>query len=204
RIPAELRDRYHVCVADGEIEVRLPDGTSIDDAARSEFGARFLGPGEESLAERVVARAVAADLRVTVAESCTGGLVAGRLVDVPGASGCFDQSWVTYSDEAKSRELGVDPAVLARYGAVDERVVIAMAEGAVRRARSDVAVAISGIAGPAGGREGKPVGTVWIGWFGPGGPGAKEHRFPGDRDRVRSLSAQHALFSLWCQLPDAL
>ena len=103
------------------------------------------------------------EFTLATAESCTGGLIANRITNVPGASGVFSHGFVTYSNEAKSSLLGVPDGTLAAHGAVSEEVVRAMAAGALRVANADIAVAVSGIAGPTGGSEAKPVGTAWIG-----------------------------------------
>jgi nicotinamide-nucleotide amidase len=97
---------------------------------------------------------------VVVAESCTGGLVAAALTEIPGSSAVLDRGFVTYSNEAKTESLGVSPDIIDAFGAVSVACVYAMAQGALERSEADVAVAISGIAGPDGGTEAKPVGTV--------------------------------------------
>jgi nicotinamide-nucleotide amidase len=112
------------------------------------------------LAAEVVAKNLEAGRRISVAESCTGGLVAAALTEVPGASTVFGRGFVTYSNEAKIEMLGVSEDILATLGAVSEATAWAMAQGALERSRADVAVAVSGIAGPDGGTEKKPVGTV--------------------------------------------
>lgn len=112
------------------------------------------------LAARVVAENRALGRKVVVAESCTGGLVAAALTEVPGSSAVLDRGYVTYSNEAKIEMLGVSPDIIDAFGAVSVACVYAMAHGALARSRADVAVAISGIAGPDGGSAEKPVGTV--------------------------------------------
>ncbi len=104
----------------------------------------------------------AAGLTVATAESCTGGLIAAALTGVPGASGVFRYGWVTYCNEAKERELGVLPALIEQHSVVSEPVVAAMAEGAMRQAGADIAVAVSGNAGPTAAVGEPPVGTVCI------------------------------------------
>jgi nicotinamide-nucleotide amidase len=120
----------------------------------------LLPPQLVALARRVIDENRAAGRRVAVAESCTGGLVSAALTEIAGSSDVFDAGFVTYSDAAKTSLLGVAEDVIATFGAVSLATAWAMAHGAVARAGSDVAVAITGIAGPAGGSEKKPVGTV--------------------------------------------
>ncbi|WAT18325.1 CinA family protein [Aurantiacibacter sp. MUD11] len=112
------------------------------------------------LARKVVEENKAAGRKIALAESCTGGLVASALTEVPGSSKVFDRSFVTYSNEAKQDMLGVESDILETFGAVSVACVYAMARGALERSDADVAVAISGIAGPGGGSDIKPVGTV--------------------------------------------
>ncbi len=113
-----------------------------------------------ALARRVVDENRAAGRRITTAESCTGGLVAAALTEIAGASDVFDRAFITYSNESKTEMLGVSDDILATLGAVSEATAWAMASGALKRSRADVAIAISGIAGPGGGTTKKPVGTV--------------------------------------------
>ena len=131
--------------------------------------------------------------RVAVAESCTGGLVAGKLTDVPGSSDYFVGGVVAYADAAKQSLLGVPEALLARHGAVSEPVARAMAEGARARFGADLAVATTGISGPGGGSEAKPVGLVHIALADAQGTHADHFVFPLDRTRHRQLTAQVAL-----------
>ena len=113
-----------------------------------------------SLAERVVAENRAEGRKVTVAESCTGGLVTAALTEVPGCSAVLDRGFVVYSNEAKLEELGVAPDIIDTFGAVSIANCWAMAQGALEHSHADVAVALTGITGPTGGTEQKPVGTV--------------------------------------------
>ena len=120
----------------------------------------LLPPEIVTLARRVVEENAAAGRKVTLAESCTGGLVAAALTEIPGSSSVLDRGFVTYSNEAKIEALGVASDLIEAFGAVSVACVYSMAQGALERSGADVAVAISGIAGPDGGTEIKPVGTV--------------------------------------------
>lgn len=120
----------------------------------------LLPPEVVALARRVVEENKAAGRTVAVAESCTGGLVAAAITEIPGSSAVLERGFVTYSNEAKHDSLGVADDILDAFGAVSVACVYAMAQGALERSKADVAVAISGIAGPDGGSPGKPVGTV--------------------------------------------
>ena len=144
--------------------------------------------------EQIARRLQARGWMLATAESCTGGWVAQELTALAGSSNWFDCGFVTYSNAAKARMLGVSPAVIESEGAVSEAVVRAMAEGAVRHSDARVAVSISGIAGPGGGSELKPVGTVWFGWACEGQPTqAQCHRLAGDREAVRRQAVEIAL-----------
>ena len=120
----------------------------------------FLPPDLLSLARRVVEENRALRRTVALAESCTGGLVAAALTEIPGSSAVLDRGFVTYSNEAKTESLGVSADLIDTFGAVSIATAWAMAQGALKRSRADVAVAVSGIAGPEGGTPMKPVGTV--------------------------------------------
>jgi competence/damage-inducible protein CinA-like protein/molybdenum cofactor synthesis domain-containing protein len=133
---------------------------------------------------------------VCTAESCTGGLLAKMLTDVPGSSAYFRQGWVTYQNEAKMNELNVAAETLERHGAVSEATVREMASGAVARSGVPFAMAISGIAGPGGGTPDKPVGTVWIALAAESNVAARHFLFPGDREMIRDRAAKTALTML--------
>jgi nicotinamide-nucleotide amidase len=127
--------------------------------------------------------------RIALAESCTGGLMAGRLTERPGSSEYVAGGVVTYADDAKARLLGVDPELIAEHGAVSPQVAEAMADGALERFGADTAIAITGVAGPGGGTEAKPVGYVcWCAKRSDGGVLARDVRLPGDRAEVRDRS----------------
>ena len=149
--------------------------------------------GIRALAARLGELALARQVMLATAESCTGGLVAGAITEIAGSSGWFERGFVTYSNRAKIEQLGVDPEVIARHGAVSEQTVKAMAQGARAASHAQWAVAVTGIAGPAGGSPDKPVGTVWFAWAGPKGVEALHRRLDGNRAAVRSASVAIAL-----------
>ncbi|MEO8487919.1 MAG: nicotinamide-nucleotide amidohydrolase family protein [Betaproteobacteria bacterium] len=135
--------------------------------------------------------------RLATAESCTGGGVAHAVTDIAGSSDVFDRGFVTYSNDAKIEMLAVDATLLARHGAVSQPVALAMADGALRASRADLAVAITGVAGPGGGTPDKPVGTVCFAWATLDGERASTtHRLDGDRASVRAQSVAIALEGL--------
>ena len=130
---------------------------------------------------------------LAVAESCTGGLLAQRLTDIPGSSKYFIEGVVTYANDAKVRALGVEPILLLEHGAVSAPVAEAMAEGIRRRAETDFGVSITGIAGPGGGTDEKPVGTVFIAIASEAGTEHRKLKLPGDRQLIRWRASQAAL-----------
>jgi nicotinamide-nucleotide amidase len=163
-------------------------------------GEHAYGRGEDDLAALVLAEARTRRLTLSVAESCTGGLLGGRLTAVPGSSSQFLGGIISYSDGAKTALLGVPQALLAAHGAVSGPVAEAMAVGAVRALGADVAVSVTGIAGPDGGSSAKPVGTVWLGFVLPGVHEAILRNTIGTREEIRGRAAQIALFELWRRL----
>jgi nicotinamide-nucleotide amidase len=148
------------------------------------------------VARNVVEANRAAGLKVAVAESCTGGLIAAACTELAGSSNWFERGFVTYSNDAKTELLGVSAATLATHGAVSEAVARDMAQGAVARSRARVGVAVTGVAGPSGGSKDKPVGTVWFGFLVDGELSSETRLFPGDRAAVRAATVQHALDGL--------
>lgn len=157
---------------------------------------------EEAPESRLVKLLLEKDLQITCAESCTGGMIASLLVNVPGVSEILMESYVTYSNEAKHRLLGVEQEALSEYGAVSPQVAFQMAEGAARTAGADAAIAVTGIAGPGGGTAQKPVGLVYIGTYLCGNIRVTENHFPGERYEIRRQAAEAALLQLTAQLTE--
>lgn len=201
----DARPRMGVCAHEGVLTVRLRAEAARPESAQAQvehraaeleerFWPHVFARGPRELSEVVVELLSHRGLSLAVAESCTGGLVLSRLVDVPGASAVLREGWVTYADEAKVARLGVPPSTLAEHGAVSAEVAGAMARGAASASGADVAVSVTGIAGPSGGTSEKPVGLVWLGLCLGGRIETLERRFPAaGRDFVRSLAANTAL-----------
>ncbi len=136
----------------------------------------------------------ARDLKITTAESCTGGGISEAITAISGSSAWFEYGFVTYANSAKQTLLGVSSKSLEAYGAVSEQVVMEMALGALERSGADIAIAVSGIAGPGGGSLEKPIGTVWLAWAKRGGGGsASMFSFTGDRLQVRSQAVAEGM-----------
>ncbi|MBA3521297.1 MAG: competence/damage-inducible protein A [Gemmatimonadales bacterium] len=163
------------------------------DLLRQRAGEHVYGEGDTDLAAVVLELARARGLSLGVAESCTGGLVGGRLTEIPGSSDVFAGGIVSYGNELKSELLGVPADLIEAHGAVSEQAACAMALGAVTALGVDVAVSVTGIAGPGGGTETKPVGTVWLGFAFRGQVEARRVNFAGTRREVRARAAQAAL-----------
>jgi nicotinamide-nucleotide amidase len=151
------------------------------------------------LAERVVLENIAAGRMVALAESCTGGLVSAAITEIPGSSAVLGSGFVTYSNDAKVKMLGVSEDILDTFGAVSVAVAWAMAQGALKKSGADIAVAISGVAGPGGGSEKKPVGTVVFAVAEKGKDPenviADQKNYGADKSRaeIRTIAALHAL-----------
>ena len=158
------------------------------------FGDNIYSTEESETLESVVVKLLKKhNLTVAAAESCTGGLFTGRLVNVPGVSGLLNEGFITYSNEAKMKYLGVKAETLRDYGAVSEQTAREMASGVATASGASTAIAITGIAGPEGGTPEKPVGLVYIGCLVNGVTTVKEYRFKGNRGKVRELSVIFAL-----------
>lgn len=186
------------CARPGEVDLRLiGDPETLAKAGRiiAEKLGDFIFTHDTRPLERVVIESLtAAGRTVAVAESCTGGFIANALTDVPGASRVFLAGYVTYANEAKASALGVDPALIAKHGAVSAPVARAMAGGAASAAGSHFALATTGIAGPDGGTPEKPVGTVFVALAESGSETlVQRHRFATDRGTFKHLVAQTAM-----------
>lgn len=195
-------------VLTGEVHIALTTEAADEESARAlwkpvmkELKKRFgdsiySTKPEETLEEAVVKLLKKRNLTVTFAESCTGGLLSGRLVNAAGASAVLKVSYVTYANRAKRHILGVKKTSLKKYTAVSEQVAREMALGAARAAKADAAVSVTGIAGPDGGTEEIPVGTVYIGTVVCGSAAVRKYHFTGSRTQVREAAAAAALTQL--------
>ena len=167
---------------------------------RSRLGELVYGSGEQTLAEVVGEKLAQQKKTVAVAESCTGGCLAKLLTDIPGASRYFTYGWITYSNDAKTSELGVPADLIEKHGAVSEQIAQAMAQGARKRASTDFAIGITGIAGPTGGTEQKPAGLVYIAVDSETGCDTERRLFSGGRQFTRLRAAKTALNMLRLKL----
>lgn len=189
----------------GEVHLRVTAKAEDEKAAKrlikpivrelkTRFGEDIYTTNEGVTLEKEVADLLTgANLTITTAESCTGGMLASRLINVPGISQTYKAGYVTYSNKSKRRLLGVKKAALEKYGAVSQKVAEEMVKGAALAAKTDVAVALTGIAGPDGGSQEKPAGLVYIACQVCGKMTVKEYFFQGDRAKVRESATAYAL-----------
>jgi nicotinamide-nucleotide amidase len=180
--------------AEGDNEERIV--TELDEVCRKtseKLQGYLFGEDGESMDSVVASLFREKGLTLSLAESCTGGLIAKRITDIPGSSAYFLEGVITYTNAAKIRILGVSPQLLEEQGAVSSEVAMAMARGMRKLSGSDIALAITGVAGPDGGREEKPVGTVFIAMATHSGCQTKKYRFSGDRCRIRTIASFMAL-----------
>jgi len=186
------------CARMGEVDIRIIGSRSAVDAAneiiQSELAPYIIATEEKELEDVIVQLLRAKDATLASAESCTGGLLANRVTNVPGSSAVFIEGNVTYSNDAKTRTLGVSAELISSAGAVSEEVARAMAEGALQRSGATFALSTTGIAGPDGGTAQKPVGTVFIGLASRAYATQVEKLFfPMDRHAFKRITTQHAL-----------
>ena len=189
----------------GEVHLRITASGSDSKAARKSikpivkelkhrFGEKVYTTREsETLEQHVVGLLKRRKMTVATAESCTGGLIASTIVNVPGASEVFNEGYITYSNEAKQKILGVKKKTLKKDGAVSENCAAEMAKGAAKAAGARAAISVTGIAGPDGGTEEKPVGLVYIGCCIDGKVRVESYHMNGDRQKVREISVKKAL-----------
>ncbi len=186
------------CARPGEVDVRCIGRQAALEAAHAvitaALGDRLVSTDGRSLETTVVETLLEREETLATAESCTGGLVAHRVTNIPGASRTFLAGYVTYSNEAKSLDLGVNPLDIEAHGAVSRETAAAMAQGALRRTGADWAVATTGIAGPGGGTQEKPVGTLYLAVAHRGGSTHVEHhQFRRDRESFKAVASGAAL-----------
>ena len=192
----------------GEVHLRVTAKAEDEKAAKkmckpvvkelkSRFGANvYTTETDVTLEKSIVDLLVANELTISTIESCTGGLVAGRLINVPGVSDVFKAGYITYSNKAKRKVAGVKKATLHKYGAVSEQVAAEMAKGAAAVSKADVSVSITGIAGPDGGSDEKPVGLVYIGCNVKGKITVEKFQFSGNRAKIRENAVAYAMILL--------
>ncbi len=199
----------------GEVHLRITaKAGSLDEAHRmlddmdrqlvAILGDAVFGRDAQNLEQVVVDELIKRKLTLVAAESCTGGLIANRITDVPGSSAAFLAGVVTYSNEAKKELLGVPEQLLIEHGAVSEEVARAMAEGARKLVGADVAVSVTGIAGPTGGTPEKPVGLVYMALSDSGGTVVHRHQFSGSRLDIKLRTSQAALDMIRTSLAKSL
>jgi len=189
------------CARPGQVDVRLAAqgsaaGQQVREAeavVRELLGPHIYGVEDDDLETVIVRLLTERKATLALAESCTGGCIANRITNVPGASAVLLAGLVTYSNAAKQKFLGVQADTLARHGAVSEAVAREMAEGARQQTQADYALAVTGIAGPSGGTPEKPVGTVFVGLAGPSGIVVERQLNPYDRETFKQVTAQQAL-----------
>ncbi|MCL1844817.1 MAG: competence/damage-inducible protein A [Defluviitaleaceae bacterium] len=165
----------------------------VCDEIYARLGEQIYAEDNVTLAEVVVSALKKNNLTLALAESCTGGLIAAKIVDIPGCSSIFREGFVTYSNEAKIARLGVSEETLAAHGAVSAETAAAMAEGAAKAAGADIGLSVTGIAGPDGGTAEKPVGLVYIGLYVKGKNAVERHNLLGNRSVIRTRTAIFAL-----------
>ena len=189
----------------GEVLITLTAADKGDDSGKklgkpmvkeikSRFGLNIYATDKDTtLAQSVVDLLKTNNLYLSTCESCTGGMVASSIIDIPGASDIYKEGFVTYSNKAKRSRLNVKKSTLVKYGAVSEQTAKEMAKGCAQVSKADVTVSTTGIAGPDGGSEDKPVGLVYIGCSVCGRTRVEKYNFEGDRTRIRKAATAAAL-----------
>lgn len=195
-------------VTDGEVHLRVTaKAESIEEAniliskmeheVRAIAGDYIYTDDDKTLEETIVSLLLKNNLTLSTAESCTGGLLSGRIINCSGVSDVFKEGFVTYSNEAKISALNVKQETLDQYGAVSEETAREMVEGLVKKAKSDIGISVTGIAGPTGGTEDKPVGLVYIGFYYKDNITVSKYIFAGNRQKIRNRIVYEALNTVW-------
>ena len=192
-LPRYPENHVKIIVQGSDLEEVKRNLAELERVIRGKLEGRVFAVDRETLEEIVGRLLKERQATLAVAESCTGGLVAHRMTNIPGSSEYFERGVVVYSNQAKTELLEVPKELLAELGAVSAPVAEKMAEGMRHLSRATIGLAITGIAGPAGGSADKPVGTVFIALSGPDGTASRRYQFWGDRDQVKMISAQTAL-----------
>jgi nicotinamide-nucleotide amidase len=188
---------------DGEVTLRITARCKKEEEAdglikpvleeiRKRLGSAVYSTENKNMEEVVGELLLENNVTVAFAESCTGGLAAGKITSIPGISRVFNRGIVSYSNEAKIENLGVNPATLEKFGAVSREIAIEMAEGIRKVSNTDLGLSITGIAGPGGGTDEKPVGLVYVALADKSGVQCKELRLWGNRDRIRNVTILYA------------
>ena len=190
--------RIELSSTPGEVLITLTAKDEGDDSGKklvkNRFGLNIYATDKDTtLAQSVVDLLKTNNLYLSTCESCTGGMVASSIIDIPGASDVYKEGFVTYSNKAKRTRLNVKKSTLVKYGAVSEQTAKEMAKGCAQTSKADVTVSTTGIAGPDGGSEDKPVGLVYIGCSVCGKTRVEKYNFEGDRTRIRCAATAAAL-----------
>lgn len=174
----------------------------VEKQIRGILGEFIYGEDEDTIEDVFGAYLVENDIKTATAESCTGGLLAGRIINYPGISKVFGEGYITYSNEAKVKNLGVSEKTLAEFGAVSKETAMEMAQGAALKSGADLGISTTGIAGPAGGTPDKIVGLVYVGLYYNGIVKYKELKLSGNRQKVRSRAVNEALSFAYKEIKD--
>ena len=192
-LPGPTGTRLRITVRAANAAAAQAQADKVEQAIRARAGKYIYAGGDEEL-EHVVGKLLTElHLTIAIAESCTGGLISDRVTNVSGSSQYFNRSYVTYSNESKTADLGVPAELIRNHGAVSREVAEAMALGARTRSKADIGISTTGIAGPTGGSEEKPVGLVWIGYADQAGTMAIKFHLGDERRRIKERAAQAAL-----------
>ncbi|HBM74026.1 MAG TPA: competence/damage-inducible protein A [Clostridiaceae bacterium] len=183
RITARGRDKKEAEVIMAPVEKKI----------RDRLGDNIYGVGNTSIDEVVAKELIKRKLTIALAESCTGGLLAYRLVRNPGVSAVLIEGDVTYSNDAKMRRLNVKKETLGKFGAVSEQTALEMVQGIVKSSNADIGISVTGIAGPEGGTAEKPVGLVYVGLYIKGKTMVRKFNFPGNREKIQNRTVMNAL-----------